>query len=151
MRMIDADALHAEISAWPESIMYKDWVQSAIANAPTLTQPNELERAGLYGKYIVLKNEDGSLVINCFVLRPEKDPAAVAALRAYAATTDNAELADDIINWIGAEPNEPLTLEELREVPHGKIKDSTLQSICDRANEIARRPPEGEGGDVGRG
>ena len=41
MRVIDADALHAEISAWPESIMYKDWVQSAIANAPTLTQPNE--------------------------------------------------------------------------------------------------------------
>ena len=41
MRMIDADALHAEISTWPESIMYKDWVQSAIANAPTLTQPNE--------------------------------------------------------------------------------------------------------------
>lgn len=41
MRMIDADALHAEISSWPESIMYKDWVQSAIANAPTLTQPNE--------------------------------------------------------------------------------------------------------------
>ena len=40
MRMIDADALHAEISAWPESIMYKDWVQSAIANAPTLTPPN---------------------------------------------------------------------------------------------------------------
>lgn len=40
-RMIDADALHAEISAWPESIMCKDWVQSAIASAPTLTQPNE--------------------------------------------------------------------------------------------------------------
>ena len=79
MRMIDADALHAEISTWPESIMYKDWVQSAIANAPTLTQPNE-----------------------------------------------------------------PLTLEELRESPHGKIKDSTLESICNRANEIASRPPEGE-------
>lgn len=42
------------------------------------------------------------------------------------------------------QPNEPLTLEELREVPHGKIKDSTLQSICDRVKEIARRPPEGE-------
>lgn len=41
MRMIDADALHAEISSWPESIMYKDWVQSAIASAPTLTPPNE--------------------------------------------------------------------------------------------------------------
>ena len=41
MRAIDADALHAEISKWPESIMYKDWVQSAIATAPTLTPPNE--------------------------------------------------------------------------------------------------------------
>lgn len=41
-------------------------------------------------------------------------------------------------------PNEPLTLEQLRASPHGKIKDSTLQSICDRANEIACRPPEGE-------
>ena len=41
-------------------------------------------------------------------------------------------------------PNEPLTLERLRASPHGKIKDSTLQSICNRANEIACRPPEGE-------
>ena len=42
------------------------------------------------------------------------------------------------------QPNEPLTLDELRESPHGKIKDSTLESICNRANEIASRPPEGE-------
>lgn len=41
------------------------------------------------------------------------------------------------------QPNEPLTLEQLRASPHGKIKDSTLQSICNRANEIACRPPEG--------
>lgn len=41
VRSIDANALHAEISKWPESVMYKDWVQSAIANAPTLTPPNE--------------------------------------------------------------------------------------------------------------
>lgn len=31
---------------------------------------------------------------------------------------------------------EPLTLEQLREVPHGKIKDTTLESICDRVNEV---------------
>lgn len=43
-------------------------------------------------------------------------------------------------------PNEPLTLEQLRASPHGKIKDSTLQSICNRANEIACRPPEGGDG-----
>ena len=30
-RPIDADALHTEISKWPESVMYMDWVQSAIA------------------------------------------------------------------------------------------------------------------------
>lgn len=41
IRPIDANALHAEISKWPEPVMYKDWVQSAIATAPTLTQPNE--------------------------------------------------------------------------------------------------------------
>lgn len=41
VRPIDANALHAEISKWPEPVMYKDWVQSAIATAPTLTQPNE--------------------------------------------------------------------------------------------------------------
>ena len=41
VRPIDANALHAEISKWPKSVMYKDWVQSAIANAPTLTPQNE--------------------------------------------------------------------------------------------------------------
>ena len=39
VRPIDANALHAEISKWPESVIYKDWVQSAIANAPTLALP----------------------------------------------------------------------------------------------------------------
>jgi hypothetical protein len=53
---------------------------------------------------------------------------------------------NEAIRRIGTltQPNEPLTLEELRASPHGKIKDSTLQSICNRANEIACRPPEGE-------
>lgn len=34
----------------------------------------------------------------------------------------------------------PLTLEEMRKVPHGKIKDETLRHVCDRANEIAAEP-----------
>ena len=41
VRPIDGNALHAEISKWKESVMYKDWVQSAIAHAPTLAPPNE--------------------------------------------------------------------------------------------------------------
>ena len=88
-------------------------VEREVKEAPTLTPPNEPERAGLYGKYTVYKNKDGSLVTDCFILRPAKDPAAVAALRAYAAATNNAELAADIINWVGAEP---LTLDELRQM-----------------------------------
>lgn len=83
-----------------------------ITHAPTLTPPKEPERVGLYGKYTVYKNKDGSLVTDCFILRPAKDPAAVAALRAYAAATDNAELSADIINWIGAEPNEWVSVED---------------------------------------
>ena len=47
-------------------------------------------------------------------------------------------------NVLAKTPNEPLMLEHLRASPHGKIKDSTLRSICNRANEIACRPPEGE-------
>ena len=61
---------------------------------------------------------------------------------------DNADrdLAEDVLLRMPTltPPNEPLTLEQLWESPHGKIKDSTLESICNRANEIASRPPEGE-------
>lgn len=56
------------------------------------------------------------MIENCFVLRPGKDPAAVAALRAYAEATDNDTLAADIISWVGAECNDPLTLDELRQM-----------------------------------
>ena len=49
---------------------------------------------------------------DCFTLRPAKDPAAVAAVRAYAAVTDNTELAADILNWVGTEPNERVKVME---------------------------------------
>ena len=45
---------------------------------------------------------------------------------------------DGRVMVLTAQAGEPLTLERLREVPHGEIKVRTLQSICDRANEIAR-------------
>ena len=47
MRLIDADELHAEISKWPENVMYKDWVQSAIATAPTVPA---------YGQWVSVKD-----------------------------------------------------------------------------------------------
>lgn len=49
---------------------------------------------GLYAKYEVRK--DGESVKDCFVLEPDDDRAARAALKAYAAATENEELAADL-------------------------------------------------------
>lgn len=56
---------------------------------------------GLKTKYLVFKADTGERVGNCFVLRPDKDLAAVEAIRAYASATDNEILAEDIYNWVG--------------------------------------------------
>ena len=36
VRLIDANALHKEVTSFDHSVIYKDWVQSAIASAPTI-------------------------------------------------------------------------------------------------------------------
>lgn len=125
-----------------------------ITHAPTLTPPNEPERAGLYGKYTVYKNKDGSLVTDCFILRPAKDPAAVAALRAYAAATDNAKLAADIINWVGGEANERVkVMEAINNAAVAYIEGGPYENDLpgmefalkiDRLSRDFVRPPEGE-------
>jgi len=61
-------------------------------------QANDYE--GLKIKYRVFKAEDNTPVENCFVLRPDKDPAAIMALEAYAIFTDNAQLSHDIMEWV---------------------------------------------------
>lgn len=62
--------------------------------------PEESDYEGLKVKYRVYKARNNELVEDCFVLRPDKDPAAVAALTAYAKMTDNKQLSEDIFNWI---------------------------------------------------
>ncbi len=54
---------------------------------------------GLWGKYTVTDN-GGYAVIDCFVLRPERDATALAALIHYAALTPNENLAADLQDWI---------------------------------------------------
>lgn len=61
---------------------------------------------GLKAKYLVFKADTGKAVENCFVLCPDKDPAAVEALRVYARATDNETLAEDICNWVGKDTQE---------------------------------------------
>lgn len=72
------------------------------------------KQKGLYNKYMVVKVVDGTVIENCFILRPDKDPAAVKALQAYAAAADNGRLAYDIWAWVGRPLQKPLTREELR-------------------------------------
>lgn len=57
-------------------------------------------RRGLYMKYDVFKTGTNEVVRDCFVLRPDKDPAALAALRTYAETTPNQKLGTDLLAWI---------------------------------------------------
>lgn len=80
------------------SILY-DKLQQELA-----AEPEECEQtAGLFPKYIVRKAATNEIVENCFVLRPDRDPAAMIALRAYAKACNNLELARDIFEWVGQE------------------------------------------------
>lgn len=74
------------------------------------------KHTGLIRKYIVYKASTGEAVDNCFVLRPEKDAAAVVAIRAYALATDNMELANDLFDWVGRDKNYPLSIEEMQQM-----------------------------------
>ena len=59
---------------------------------------------GLYEKYLVFKKNGDKVDGNCFILRPAKDPAARAALMAYAEAIDNQQLAMDITLWLSSLP-----------------------------------------------
>ena len=70
---------------------------------PTTKQEEQPEREaekGLVVKYNVYKAKDGTAVYDCFVLRPDKDPAARAALKTYAGATKNKTLQKDINEWL---------------------------------------------------
>lgn len=60
----------------------------------------QVDTDGLKRKYIVLKSDTGEIIDNFFVLRPDKDGAAIVALVAYANSTGNKKLANDILGWI---------------------------------------------------
>lgn len=70
MRLIDADALHSEISKWPESVMYKDWVQSAIATAPTVPAYEQWisveDKWPQNGEWILVYLSDGNMICGSY-------------------------------------------------------------------------------------
>lgn len=67
----------------------------------TDTLTTDADGIGLRQKYRVCKAKDNTPVDGCFVLRPEKDPAARIAMEAYAKATENKILAEDMLKAIG--------------------------------------------------
>lgn len=60
---------------------------------------------GLYNKYQIIKRETGQEAEGeYFVLKPVKDPAARAALEAYAEATNNENLRVDLFAWLETMP-----------------------------------------------
>lgn len=55
---------------------------------------------GLYPKFEVKSTNTGEIVGDCFVLRPDRDPAAIEAILAYAQATENKQLQEDLIEWV---------------------------------------------------
>ena len=68
---------------------------------------------GLYAKYIITKADGTPVNDRCFVLKPDKDPAAAKALQAYAAATDDEQLRNNLYAWVGKPTLKPITLEEI--------------------------------------
>ena len=68
---------------------------------------------GLYAKYIITKADGTPVNDRCFVLKPDKDPAAAKALQAYAAATDDEQLRNNLYAWVGKPTLKPMTLEEV--------------------------------------
>lgn len=58
-----------------------------------------MKERGYYSKFTVIHPRRGE-VQRAFVLVPDRDPAAVAALKAYAEATPNAALAADLLGWV---------------------------------------------------
>lgn len=127
-RMIDAGSLRdniTDIYGGSDRLIYLADVLSLIDDQPTLTPPNETPP--------------------CY--QPDGDGCAYQCYDGQDKPIEKCKecplcCSDKQRHY--TPPNEALTLEHLRASTHGKIKDSTLQSICNRANEIACRPPEGE-------
>lgn len=59
-----------------------------------------MDEKGLYDKYIVIENSTGEEVTEVFVLKPDTDPIAIAALQKYAELTSNKELESNLSVWI---------------------------------------------------
>jgi len=99
---------------------------------------------GLYQKYDITKQDGTPAEDSYFVLKPEKDAAARAAILAYACLTENKPLAEDLKKWV-----QELSGEDSDAVARGvaafqKVFDGTLDKHMDRLITKAKADLENE-------
>jgi hypothetical protein len=119
---------------------------------------NDSER-GLYNKYKILDCETGEEKQGSyFVLNPEKDPAAISALKRYVEMTPNRQLASDIENWLEAMEmmgvKQPTTCDycgdEVRETKGSPFMADVSAKMCERCwNDTRKEYIASNGEDIG--
>ncbi|TYS55776.1 hypothetical protein FZD47_25455 [Bacillus infantis] len=92
-----------------------------------------MREQGLYKKYQVTKTSTGEEVEGVFILKPDTDPIAIAALQKYAELTEDELLAGQISEWLEA-------LE---------LMGSELPTKCDYCEDIAKVKSSPFMGDAG--
>jgi hypothetical protein len=87
---------HAGRNEWYE---WSEWYQWMKKSKERIMD----DKKGLYRKFEVRSVRTGEYIPSAFVMLPEKDPAAVVALRQYALNIEpeNPVLSADILHWIG--------------------------------------------------
>lgn len=73
-------------------------------------------------KYVVYKTDTDEIVRDCFVLCPDSDPAAAAAIQTYAEETDKEELSRSLLRWVCNYKNYPLSIEELNDIVNSDLE-----------------------------
>lgn len=114
-----------------------------------------MSEKGLYKKYLVTKISTGEEVEGVFILKPETDPIAIAALQRYAELTDDELLAGHISEWIealefmGSEmPPECDYCEDVAKVKSTPFLGDGGASMCKRCWDMTReeyKASHGEG------
>lgn len=99
------DKQQEQLAAYEDSGLSPEQVQelakAKVAGRLVVLPPFEDEDyAGLKAKYRVYRARNGEPVEDCFVLQPNKDMVARAALECYASDTPNQELGRDILIWL---------------------------------------------------